>query len=63
MQKIRQNISSLGFANIDVDGGERPQFLLCMNIFAADSMKPNEFKRRLQTVDAEYVGKRTEFFS
>jgi len=35
-----QNMS-LGFTNGDADGEERSQCLLCMNILAATSMKPN----------------------
>jgi hypothetical protein len=47
---------SFGFTNNYVDGEERPQYLLCMKIFAADRMKQNE------TVYTECVGKIPEFF-
>jgi len=38
---------SFGFTRLDVDGEERPQCLLCMNIFTADCMKQNKLKGRL----------------
>jgi hypothetical protein len=41
---------SLGFINIDVDGKDRPQCLLCMNVLAADSMNSNKLNRHLETV-------------
>jgi hypothetical protein len=41
---------SFGFTGIDVDGEERPQYLLGMKILAADSMKPNKVKRNHETV-------------
>jgi len=53
---------SFGFTNIDVDGDERSQFLPCMKIFTADSMKPKKLKRHLETMNAESVGKIQEHF-
>jgi hypothetical protein len=32
-----------------------------MKILAVDSMKPNKFRRHLETVDAECAGKRQNF--
>jgi hypothetical protein len=42
-------------------GKERSQCLLCMNILATGSMKPNRLRRDLKTVHAECVGKTLNF--
>jgi hypothetical protein len=33
---------SFGFTSIDIDGEERPQYLLCIKILAVDSMELNK---------------------
>jgi hypothetical protein len=48
MQKIRYKYLPLGFTNIDVDGKERSQCLLCMKILAVDSIKPNRLQKHLK---------------
>jgi len=53
---------SFGYTDIDVDGEERPQCLLCMDISIAARMKRNKLKGHLETVNANCVGKTTEFF-
>ena len=36
--------------------------MLCMNILAADSMKPNKLKQHLEKVHVDYIVKKSEFF-
>jgi hypothetical protein len=63
MQKTKtiQNVS-FGFTNIDVDGEERPQYVICMEIYAVESMKPNKLKRHLDTSQTECATKTPEIF-
>lgn len=42
---------------ITINGQERPMRLLCMNILAGGSMKPNKLKHRPEKVYADHVGK------
>jgi len=44
MQKIWYKIAVFWIKNVDVDGGERPQCLICMKILTADSMKPKKLR-------------------
>jgi hypothetical protein len=56
-----ENISS-GFTGIDVDEKVMTRCLLCMKTLAADGMKLDKLKRRLEIIHAEFVGKTPDFF-
>jgi hypothetical protein len=58
-ENVIQNMT-FGFTNIHVDGGERPHYLLCMNILTADSKRPN--KRHQERLSAKCVEKNTGIF-
>jgi hypothetical protein len=49
------------FTNIDVNGEEKPQYLLSTRVLAADSMRANKCRRYLETTHAECVGKHLLF--
>jgi hypothetical protein len=61
-RKYDTNYLFRGFTDIDVDGEERPQYLLCMKVLAVENMNPNKLKRHLvETVHAVYGGKHLTF--
>jgi hypothetical protein len=60
MQRRRYKIPVPQIPNIDVDGEQRPQGLLCVRILAADSITPNKLNRHPETVRAERFGKTPE---
>jgi hypothetical protein len=53
---------SFGFTSIIINSEERPQYVLCLGILAADIMKPNEQKRHLETKHSETKNKPEEYF-
>jgi hypothetical protein len=69
VQAKRQYVTHLNAENtknsfeIDINGEERPQYLLCMKILAADSMKPCKFKMHLETLHEQCVGKTPDLFT
>jgi hypothetical protein len=52
---------SFGFTNIDVDGEERPQYLLCMKILVVDSIKLDKLKCILKQCMLNMFGKHLNF--
>jgi len=52
---------SLGFTSTMVGQEERPQCVVCLKILAADNMKPNTMRRRLETHHPDHVNKHLEF--
>ncbi|XP_015910101.2 zinc finger BED domain-containing protein 5-like, partial [Parasteatoda tepidariorum] len=46
---------SFGFTNIINDNVEKPMCFLCSIVLAADSMRPGQLKRHLETIHSEYV--------
>jgi hypothetical protein len=52
-----------GFTSIEVEGEERPQCVLCMNVLASKSMMPSKLKRHLETTHPCVVSKPRDYFS
>jgi hypothetical protein len=50
-----------GFTYSAIDGEQRPQCLICSEIFANDSMKPVKLKRHMASKHAEFKNKPIEF--
>jgi hypothetical protein len=42
------NYLDFGFTSTEVDGEEKPQYVLCMKVLASECMIPNKLKRHLE---------------
>ena len=51
-----------GFSMIKVGQVEKPQCILCYEILAETSLKPNKLKRHLQTKHKQYASKAIDYF-
>ncbi|GFU96701.1 SCAN domain-containing protein 3 [Trichonephila clavipes] len=51
-RKYSQEYLNFGFTITEVNGEEKPLCVICSNILAADSMKPNKLKRHFETLHA-----------
>jgi hypothetical protein len=51
------------FTSTEVDGKERPQYLLCMKVLESECMLPNMLKRHLETTHTSVVSKSRDYFS
>jgi hypothetical protein len=61
-RKYDESYLSFGFKSVAVNGEEQPQCVLCLSVLAADSMKPNKLKQRLETKHSEMKNKPQEYF-
>jgi hypothetical protein len=52
-----------GFTSTEVDGEERPQYVLCRKVLASESMLPSKLKRHLETIHPSVVSKSLDYFS
>lgn len=62
VRKYDDNYLSLGFTSTIVNGDERPQCVICLQVLASDSMKPNKLKRHLDTKHKDVSTKPRDFF-
>uniref|UniRef100_A0A674NBR8 Uncharacterized protein n=1 Tax=Takifugu rubripes TaxID=31033 RepID=A0A674NBR8_TAKRU len=62
VRKSDEAYLSLGFTSTMIGQEERPQWVVCLKVVAADSLKPNKMKRHLETHHPEYVNKHLDFF-
>ena len=62
MRKYDEAYVALGCTVTKVGDEERPVCLQCLTMLAADSMKPNELRRHLQTLHPNHADKLLEFF-
>ena len=61
-RKYDPSYISFGFTSTIVNGEERPQCVICLNILAIDSMVPSKLKRHLEKQHQEYASKDSDFF-
>ena len=61
-RKYDEGYVALGFTVTKVGDEERPVYLQCLTMLAADSMKPNKLRRHLQTLHPNHADKLLEFF-
>lgn len=62
-RKYEENYLPLSFTKTVINGEEHPQCVICLNILAADSMKPNTLKRHIETKHPEFTNKPREYFT
>jgi uncharacterized protein (DUF302 family) len=48
--------------SVAISSEERPQWVLCLSVSTADSMKPYQLKRHLETKHSEIIKKLEECF-
>jgi hypothetical protein len=62
-RKCDDSYLDLGFTSTEVDGKERPQCVLSMNVLASECMLPSKLKCHLETTHHSVVSKSRDFFS
>jgi hypothetical protein len=62
-RKYDDSSLEFGFTSTEVNGEERPQYLLCMKVLAADYMLPSKLKRHLEANHHSMVGKSRDLFA
>jgi hypothetical protein len=62
-RKCDDSYLDFSFTSTEVDGKERPQCVLSMNVLASDCMLPSKLKRHLETTHHSVVSKSHDYFS
>ncbi|KAL4107468.1 hypothetical protein QTP88_017810 [Uroleucon formosanum] len=61
-RKYDNNYLDFGFTYITIDNEERPKYIICLKVLAADSMVPNKLKRHLKTNHSTLSNKSRDYF-
>nr|XP_008103991.1 PREDICTED: SCAN domain-containing protein 3 isoform X1 [Anolis carolinensis]XP_008103992.1 PREDICTED: SCAN domain-containing protein 3 isoform X1 [Anolis carolinensis]XP_008103993.1 PREDICTED: SCAN domain-containing protein 3 isoform X1 [Anolis carolinensis]XP_008103994.1 PREDICTED: SCAN domain-containing protein 3 isoform X1 [Anolis carolinensis]XP_008103995.1 PREDICTED: SCAN domain-containing protein 3 isoform X1 [Anolis carolinensis]XP_008103997.1 PREDICTED: SCAN domain-containing protei len=61
-RKYREDYLQYGFTSIIIAGIEKPQCVICGEVLAAESMKPNKLKRHFDCKHSSLAGKDPNYF-
>ncbi|XP_060616127.2 protein FAM200C-like isoform X1 [Anolis sagrei] len=61
-RKYREDYLQYGFTSVIIAGVEKPQCVICCEILAAESMKPNKLKRHFDCKHLSFAGKDASYF-
>jgi hypothetical protein len=62
-RKYDDSYFGFGFTSTEVDGEERPQYVLCMKVLASEFMLPSKLKCHLEITHPSVVSKAHDYFS
>jgi hypothetical protein len=62
-RKYDDSYLEFGFTLTDINGEERPQYVLCMKVLAAECMLPSKLKRHLEANHHSKVDKLRDCFA
>ena len=62
LHPYKKKFLQYGFTNIIVDGIEKPQFVLCMQVLSNEALKESKLRRHFETKHPSHIFKTISFF-